>query len=75
MKVAEMRELTPDELEKQVADSRKELMEARFKNALHQLENPAQMRLLRLRIAQLKTVMREKQLVSEKQAPTGSEKE
>ncbi len=62
MKPSEMRELTADELSKKIEAARKELFDLRFKKALHQLDNPAQLRTLRHQVAQLKTVLREKEL-------------
>jgi large subunit ribosomal protein L29 len=61
MKLTEMRELTDAELEQQIAAAHKELFETRLKHSLHQLENTAQFRLLRHRVAQLNTVLKEKQ--------------
>ena len=67
MKISEMRDLTPEEIQKKIGEARQELMQSRFKNALHQLENTATLKQLKLQIAQLSTVLREKQLASEKQ--------
>jgi large subunit ribosomal protein L29 len=60
MKIAEMRELTEDELNAQIDLARKSLFEARMKLSLHQLENTAELSQLKHRIAQLKTVLSEK---------------
>jgi large subunit ribosomal protein L29 len=58
--IQELRALTPEELQKQVESARKELLELRMKNALRQLDNTAQIRALRHRIAQMMTVLNEK---------------
>ena len=61
MKIAEMRELTVAELEQKIQESHQELFGARMKLSLQQLDNTAQLRLVKHRVAQLKTVIREKQ--------------
>lgn len=60
MKITEMRELTPEELNAQIEEARKGLFDARFKHSMNQLENTAELRVLRHRIAQLQTVLTEK---------------
>jgi large subunit ribosomal protein L29 len=60
MKITEIRELTVDEINAQIQDSHKALFDARFKHSMHQLDNTAELRQLRHRIAQLKTVLNEK---------------
>lgn len=62
MKITDMRDLTVEEINQQVEEARKELFGARIKHSLQQLENTAQLRLLKHRVAQLKTVLKEKQL-------------
>lgn len=62
MKLSEMRELSVEELNQQVEATRKELFESKLKNSLQQLENPSQLRNLKHRIAQLKTVISQKQV-------------
>lgn len=60
MKFAEMLELTSEELNTQIQDTNKALFDARFKHAMHQLDNPAEMGRLRHQLAQLKTVLNQK---------------
>ena len=60
MKITEIRELTEDEISTQIQDAHKALFDARFKHSMHQLDNTAELRQLRHRIAQLKTVLTEK---------------
>ena len=63
MKIKEMRELNVEDLQGQIADTRKQLFENRLKHNPKQnliLDNPAEFRQLRHRIAQLETVLNEK---------------
>jgi len=60
MKLKEMRELDNAELQKKIDELRKELFDLRFKKALHQLDNKAQLKTNRHLIAQLQTVLKEK---------------
>ncbi|MGE0200002.1 MAG: 50S ribosomal protein L29 [Candidatus Melainabacteria bacterium] len=60
--IADMRELTLDELQQQIEATRKELFEARFKKSLHQLENTATLSKLKRRVAQLRTVLQQKHI-------------
>jgi large subunit ribosomal protein L29 len=60
MKITEFREMTIEELNFQITDANKLLFGARFKHSMHQLDSPAELRQLRHRIAQLKTVLHEK---------------
>lgn len=57
-----MRDLTPDELEKKLADLKEELFNLRFQLATGQLDNPMRMKAVRKDIARVKTVMREREL-------------
>lgn len=60
MKTTEMRELTPDEIQSQIEQARKELIEARFKRSVNQLENTAVLGQLKNRVARLNTILRQK---------------
>lgn len=60
MKISEMRELSVDELNEKINEARKGLFEARFKHSMHQLDNTAELRALKHRVAQLKTVLNQK---------------
>ncbi|MEJ7818738.1 MAG: 50S ribosomal protein L29 [Rubrobacteraceae bacterium] len=60
MKVAEVRELDVQELEKRVADTRRELFNLRFQHATGQLENTGQIKAVRRNIARLLTVLNQK---------------
>ena len=55
MDAQEIRELTAEEIEHALNDSRKELFNLRLQNQTGQLENPAQIRVVRRSIARLLT--------------------
>ena len=61
MKVAEVRELDIDELERRLADTRRELFNLRFQHATGQLENTGQLTQVRKNIARILTVLNQKQ--------------
>jgi large subunit ribosomal protein L29 len=60
MKLAEMRELNSEELNTQIQETNKALFEARFKLAMHQLDNTAEVGRYKNQLAQLKTVLNQK---------------
>jgi large subunit ribosomal protein L29 len=59
--VAEVRELDVEELQKRVAQTRRELFNLRFQHATGQLENTGQLKEVRKNIARLLTVLNQKQ--------------
>jgi large subunit ribosomal protein L29 len=61
MRAHEIRQLDDQELQKELEDSRKELLNLRFRVATKQLANTAQIRTARKNIARLITVVRERQ--------------
>ena len=61
MKVAEVRELDIEELERRLADTRRELFNLRFQHATGQLENTGQLTQVRRNIARILTVLNQKQ--------------
>ena len=61
MKAAEMRELDIEELQRRVAETRRELFNLRFQHATGQLENMGQLKEVRKNIARLLTVLNQKQ--------------
>jgi large subunit ribosomal protein L29 len=61
MKAAEARELDVEELERRVAETRRELFNLRFQHATGQLENTGQLKEVRRNIARLLTVLKQKQ--------------
>ncbi len=57
-----MREKTVEELKDAVVDYKKQLFDLRLQKSLHKLENTAQIGQIKTLIAQVKTVIREKQV-------------
>ncbi|NLY74244.1 MAG: 50S ribosomal protein L29 [Firmicutes bacterium] len=62
MKTKELREMTVDELEKQLVSLKEELFNLRFQLATGQLDNPMRVRDVRKSIARVKTILHEQQL-------------
>lgn len=56
MKAKAIRELTAEELEQRLGESRKELFNLRMQQSTGQLENPVRIRHLRREIARIQTV-------------------
>ncbi|MCD7772137.1 MAG: 50S ribosomal protein L29 [Oscillospiraceae bacterium] len=61
MKVSEIREMTPVEMDKKLDDLRKELFNLRFQHAVNQLDNPMRIKAVKKDIARIKTVIREQE--------------
>ncbi|MBD0348234.1 MAG: 50S ribosomal protein L29 [Thermoleophilia bacterium] len=61
MKAKDLRELTDDELERKLAETRQELFDLRFQSATGALENPARMKLAKREIARILTVRTERE--------------
>ena len=59
MKIQEIKELSQSELGFKLADSLDELYNLRFQHAMHQLDNPLRLRVVKKDIARLKTVLNE----------------
>lgn len=62
MKFSELKELTVDEIEQKIEAAEKQLFENRLKLKIRQFENTAAFSRLRHEIAQLKTILRQRQL-------------
>ena len=60
MKVNELRDLSTAELEEKLAESKQELFNLRFQNAINQLENPKRIGDVKKTIARIKTVLTER---------------
>ena len=60
MKTSELRELTVEDLERKLSETRQELFNLRFQSATGALENPARIRLAKREIARVLTVLNEK---------------
>lgn len=68
MRVSEIRELNPQELNKELADQERALMNLRFRQATLQLSDSNQIGKTRRTIARIKTVMREREIAAELQS-------
>ena len=68
MRVGEIRALSSEELKKQLDDSYRELFNLRFRLATRQLTNYNEIRNVRKRIARIKTILRERELLGEVQS-------
>ena len=62
MHVAEVRELSDQELEQELDNAHKELMNLRFRLATKQLTDTTQLGIVKRKIARIKTVIREREL-------------
>jgi large subunit ribosomal protein L29 len=62
MKVSEMRDKTQEELQKELTELKSELFKLRFQLVTNQLENPMKLKDVKKSIAQVKTVMREREI-------------
>ncbi|HAZ37390.1 MAG TPA: 50S ribosomal protein L29 [Clostridiaceae bacterium] len=60
--LATLRESGSDELEKKVVELKKELFNLRFQLSTGQLENPMRIKEVKKSIAQLKTILKEKEI-------------
>ncbi|MBI5019904.1 MAG: 50S ribosomal protein L29 [Ignavibacteriales bacterium] len=72
MKVFEIKGLSEEELKKRIIDEEENLVNLKFQKATSQLESPIKVRLVRRDIARLKTVLREKEMISERSTPETS---
>jgi large subunit ribosomal protein L29 len=59
-KVAEIKDLTVDELINKIKTTEMDLADLKFKHSLNQLENPISIRALRKEIARMRTLVTEK---------------
>ena len=59
MKIAEIRDLTADQLNDRLVELKKEQFNLRFKVASGEMNNPSRMRIVRREIARIKTVLGE----------------
>ena len=57
--IAKIRELNDVELQKRLADLKKELFNLRFQHAINQLDNPMRLKAVKKEIAIVKTIMGE----------------
>ena len=61
MKVKEIRELTTEEFNKKLVETKEELFNLRFQQATGNLEKPSRLRELRHTVARMKTVLKERE--------------
>jgi large subunit ribosomal protein L29 len=66
MRARELRDLTDDDLQQKLADTRQELFNLRFQAATGALDNSARLRLAKREIARILTVQRERESQLEK---------
>ena len=64
MKATEVRAMSVEDLEKKLADLKKDLFNLRLQNATNQLDNPNKIGDVKKDIARVKTIIREKQTAS-----------
>ena len=62
MKVKEIRELSTEEINKKLVETKEELFNLRFQQATGTLENPSRIRDLRHTVARMKTVLKEREI-------------
>ena len=62
MKSAELRNMSVQELEQKLVDLKAELFNLRFQHATNQLDNPRVITEVKRTIAQIKTILREREL-------------
>ena len=66
MRARELRDLTDDDLQQKLADTRQELFNLRFQAATGALDNSARLRLTKREIARILTVQREREPQAER---------
>lgn len=65
MKIAEIRKLTTEDLNKKLEENKKELFNLKFAVSTGNLEKPHKIKELRHEVAKIKTVIRERELSKE----------
>ena len=68
MKVNEIRNLTTEEINKKIEETKEELFNLRFQQASGNLEKPSRIRELRRTVARLKTVLVEREIKESEEA-------
>ena len=68
MKMADIRKLTTEDLNKKLEENKKELFNLKFSAATGNLEKPHRIKELRHEVAKIKTVIRERELSEVKEA-------
>jgi large subunit ribosomal protein L29 len=70
VKIAEIRELPNEEINRELAEKRRALFNLRFQRETEQLERPAELHKIKKDIARLLTVLHERELAKGAGAPT-----
>ncbi len=65
MRIYEVRALSQEDLEKELQETYKEALSVRFRLSTRQLSDTSQQRKVRNKIARIKTVLRERQLLEQ----------
>lgn len=71
MKIYEIKEMNNDELIKRIAEEEKNLVDLRFAHQLKQLTNTAKLNLVRKDIAQMKTILKQREMQADKSNKEG----
>jgi large subunit ribosomal protein L29 len=66
MKASELRELSTEELQEKLKQTKEELFNLRFQHATGQLDNPMRIRQIKKDIARIQTVLREREIAGKK---------
>ena len=62
LKVSELRELGPDDIQRRLEETKEELFNLRFQNATGQLDNYKRIKELKRDVARIKTVLRQQEI-------------
>lgn len=62
VKTKELREMSNEQLIKKISECKEELFNLRFSQATGNLEKPSRLRELKKQVAQMKTILREREL-------------
>jgi large subunit ribosomal protein L29 len=68
MKASELRELSTEELQEKLKQTKEELFNLRFQHATGQLDNPMRIKQVKKEIARIQTVLREREIAGKKAA-------
>jgi large subunit ribosomal protein L29 len=74
MTIKEIRERTESDLQHELVEAQKHLFDLRGQAVTEKLEDPSQLRKTRKAIAQIKTVLRQRQIEAKKTATSGTAK-
>lgn len=75
MKTAEIRLLSTEQIQAKLIDTRQELMNLRFQFVTGQLTDTSRLKITRRTIAQLETILREREIAEYKEKETAGEGE